>query len=404
MSGIGNKIRKELTLVYNLKQMIKNELDKDKGLAIKLAQVAGLANPSPLYKFLNEPEREMNDFRGLLEIVKYLFMDREKEIMHDYILTLDPNGKCARCSLEYAVNNRMYELSDVMIEKLSSSSNAESREWSKVYNLNNNVLVGSGDYFELLEHLSALRIKSTEMKVFSRMLQMHSYFEGKKFDLFFQVSERFENEVKGIKDDYIRFNYLCRFGLISVAIHLHLDKLEDARRYANMVLDNSTQDSFRSLAYLQLGNSYILTDYTDAIECLEQARIHSSKLKDNGVRLKQVLRSINFVHNYWGKESPYLDFKSIHVSDIHEIAFSNIREGSHQEALKILDSIDQSELTSYTLGFHKFYRGLIDGKKETFMDSVINFKLSGDRYYRNLPLIELKKIGVEDMYLQALKI
>jgi hypothetical protein len=399
-----SKSRRGLTLVYDLKQMIKNELDKDKGLATKLAQVAGLANPSPLYKFLNEPEREMNDFRGLLEIVKYLFMDREKEIMKDYILTLDPNGKCARCSLEYAINNRIYHLSDTMIERLALSSNSESKEWSKVYGLNNDALVNNGLYFELMEHLSTMRIKSTEMRAFSRMLQMHTYYEGKKFDLFFQVSDRFENEVKDIKDDYIRFNYLCRFGLISVATHLHLDNIEDARRYANMVLDNSTQDSFRSLAYLQLGNSYILNDYTDAIECLEQARIHSSKLKDNGNRLKQVLRSINFVHNYWGRESPYLDFKSMHVSDIHEIAFSNIRKGNHQEALKILDNVDQSELTSYTLGFHKFYRGLIDGKIETFMDSVINFKLSGDRYYRNLPLIELKKLGVEDMYLQALKI
>jgi tetratricopeptide (TPR) repeat protein len=390
--------------VYDLKQMIKNELDKDKGLATKLTQVAGLANPSPLYKFLNDSDREMNDFKGLLEIVRYLFMYREKEIMHDYILTLDPNGKCARCSLEYAVNNRMFELSDIIINKLISSTNSESKEWGKIYSLNNDVLVNHGKYFELMERVNELRIKSNEMKIFGQMLQMHSYYEGRKFDLFLQSSDGFEKKIRAIKDHYIRFNYLCRFGLISVAAHLHLDNVVEARRYANMVLDNSTQDSYRSLAYLQLGNSYILDNYDEAIECFNHARMYSVKLNDNGTRLTQVLRSITFVQNYWGKDVEYLNSKSHDVSDIHEVAFNKIRQGKHKEAIEILDSVEQLSLNSYVLGFHHFYRGLISGDIETFMESVINFKKSGDRYYRNLPLIELKKLGVDDIYLKALKI
>lgn len=390
--------------MYNLKQMIKNELDKDKGLATKLAQVAGLANPSPLYKFLNEPDRELYDFGGLLAIVRYLFLDREKELMEAYIKTLSPNGKCARCSLEYAVNNRMYDLSNIMTEKLTLSLNTESKEWGKVYRLNNNVLINHGDYFGLMEHLNSLRIKSCEMKAFSKMLQMHSYYEGRKFELFFQVSDCFENEIKDIKDDYIRFSYLCRFSLISVAIHLHSGNVLEARRYANLVLDNSTQDSFRSIAYLQLGNSYILDNYTNAMEFLEQSRMYSLKLRDNGTRLKQVLRSLSFTQNYWGKGSKHLDINSSEISDIHEVAFNKIRGGDYSEATNILDCIDQSGLTAHELGFHNFYRALINPSIEAFMDSVNNFKMSGDRYYRNLPLIELKKLGVEEVYLNALKI
>jgi hypothetical protein len=390
--------------MYNLKQMIKNELEKDKSLAAKLAQVAGLANPTPIYKFVNEPEREMDNFNGLLSIVKYLFLDKEREILGDYIKELDPNGKCARYSLEYAINNRHFDLASYMVDKLKNSSNAESREWALIYELNNGVLLNHRNYNSLLEDISEIRVKSHEIKTFIKMLQVHAYYENKMFEIMFQSCVGLEEHVKAIKDDYIRFCYLCRLGLILMAVNLHLNNANEARRYGEVVLNNSTQDSFRSLAYLQLGNSFVFENYDIASNHLEQARMYCKNLRDGGNRLVQVKRSINFLQNYWGKEPQHLDYESKDVSDVHGVAFYLIRQNRYEDALVALDSIDKSHLSNYQMGMHYFYRGLLDKDTNHFYNSVIHFKQSGDKFYRSLALIELSKTGLDEMVLKALSV
>src|SRR5690606_33351194 len=96
----------------DLKQMIRNEFDKDRGISKKIAEIAGYKNPTPLYKFLNEPSRELDNFYSLLKVVRALFPDRELELMENYLRTVDPNKKTARVGLEYAQVNNLTDLSD----------------------------------------------------------------------------------------------------------------------------------------------------------------------------------------------------------------------------------------------------------------------------------------------------
>jgi hypothetical protein len=390
--------------VYDLKQMIKNELDKDKGLATKLAQVAGLANPSPLYKFLNEPEREMNDFRGLLEIVKYLFMDREKEIMHDYILTLDPNGKCARISLEYSLSNRMYDITDTLISKMMNCKNAESREWATIYNIDRMVDKGDLNLFDSIDAINDVKIKTNEMKSFGKMIQTYAYYGHRMFEMMFQVSIGLEKNVKSLKDDYMRFSYLCRLGLVMIGVNLHLNYIEEARRQGQMILDNSTQDSMRSVAYHQLGNSYIFEDYQKAIDYLMQSRLATKGLHGGEVRLNKIERSINFLQNYWCIEAEYLKPNSNNILDIHELAFCYIKKSEPKKATEILDDVEINSLSNNQKGFHFFYRGLLSNNREDFYKSIKYFKLSGDKFYRNASLLELKKLGENEIVLETLSV
>lgn len=389
---------------YDLKMMILEKINKGEATISKLAGIVGYANPSPLQKFLNSQTREMDNFYGLIKIIKYLFQENEIDIMVDYIKTLDPNSKSARYSLEYLINNRLFDIADDMITKLKNCPNKDSNEWAKMYELNNRVLLDHNSYYHLLYDLYTIRPKSFEMKIFRKMLELHGYYETRKFDLLFQSMNELEENIELIKDDYIRVAYTCRHALILLAVHLHLNNIDTARKYAFMVLNNSTQDSFRSLAYLQLGNSYILENYDIALDYLEKARIYAINLKDNENRLTQVKRSINFLQNYWDKKPEWLDYKSEDISDKHEVAFYYIRGGNIKQALEILDSIDQNSITDYQLGFHFYLRGLINNDIDHFSKSVAHFKISGDKFYRSIPLIELKKLGVNDSILYALSV
>ncbi|MCY9416124.1 hypothetical protein MOF50_05555 [Bacillus inaquosorum] len=63
-----------------LKQMIKNECEKDNQLAARLAKLAGYEKVNGFYKFVNTPEKEMENIEGLINIVKSLFPDNEKQL------------------------------------------------------------------------------------------------------------------------------------------------------------------------------------------------------------------------------------------------------------------------------------------------------------------------------------
>lgn len=75
----------------NLKQKIKNECEKDNQLAAKLSKIAGYEKVNGFYKFINTPEKEMDNLGGLINIVKSLFPDNEEQLLSDYFLSLDPN-------------------------------------------------------------------------------------------------------------------------------------------------------------------------------------------------------------------------------------------------------------------------------------------------------------------------
>lgn len=397
---------------HDLKKMLLNEIEsrshtnenERNSFKDKMGKLAGYANYSGLYKFLTEPQRDIKDFNGLLNIVRYLFLDIKNELMSSYILTLDPNKKGARCGLEYLVHNRLFEQADELIKRMKNCSNSESKEWGRIYEIDRLVTENKMSFYDSIEAVNKIRPKFYEMIIYGKMTQIHGYYASKKLELMFQSCEDFEEQIRNIEDDYIRLAYLCRYWLIMITVNMHLNNIQEARKFAKMVLDNSTQESFRSLACLQLGNSYLFESYEEGYLNLNKALLYSIKLQDGGNRLNDVKRSINFLQNYWHVEPEHLDFESNDVSDLHEIAFYYIRSNKHIEASNILNQIDKSKLTQYQLGFHYFYRGLLSRNENDFIDSIISFKNSSDRFYRQISLIELEKLGVSKKILEALSV
>jgi hypothetical protein len=396
--------------MYNLKLMLKNELEGDKSLATKLAQVAGLANPTPIYKFVgnkNEPippDKEMDSFNGLLNIVRFLFPNNELEIMTDYILMLDPCNKSSRCALEYASFNRLHNLFEHLINRMLDCNNAESREWATLYNLMRQFNTGKISPLDLVNQIQKEKVKRYDTIVFAKIVQLYAYYDIRLTNIMLQLSIGLDSQIQEIKDDYIKDCYLMRLSLLMLNICLHENKTEDISLYGNLILEKSEKLNMNGMAHHKLGDSLLFEGYDKAYSHLEKAYDIFRNLGNRHEQLKQVKRSICFLQNYWLKKPEFLEDQSNEVSDIHEMIFYLIRSGQLNKAKELVNEIDLKKLSDYRKGFHYFYRGLISKNKDDFYVSVAHFKLSGDKFYRQLSLKELENLGENKTALFALSI
>ncbi|WP_209125253.1 AimR family lysis-lysogeny pheromone receptor [Alkalihalobacillus sp. BA299] len=384
-----------------LKQMIKNELEKEKVLAIKLISITGLKSKSSLYKFLNEPDREMDHFEGLLKMVRYLFPKQEFEIMDAYFRNVNPNGKTARISLEYATINRLNDLKVFMLGKLKMCSNAESKEWAKTYEIDQQVMDGQISPTEANILLNDLKLKTIEMKVIAKVFMIYNYYDLKMLDRCQQVASLIEDGLSQLKKyPYLKKSLVCRIGLIN----MHIGNREEGILSGEMVINNAVSQLTEATANQVLGILSIIESYEVAYNYLSKALNIYNELQSLKIRGTQ--RTINFLQNYWKREPEYLDFKSKEIDDRHEIAFYYIQKQQFVKAKDILHEIECEidEMPHIIKGFHYFYRGLISGRREDFFESVIQFKYANQKMYYHFPLLELKKLGEDELTLKVLEI
>jgi hypothetical protein len=386
----------------SLKLKIKNLFEENRGLAIEVAKKAGFKNATPLYKFLSEPDREMDNFNCLLKIVRELF-DNEIEIMSEYIKTLDPNKKTARYALEYTNIYKMDDLHSELIEKLSKCKNTESKEWAKVYSIDKEVVDGNITNLEAIDMINDLTLKSIEMQSYGQIVKFYNYYDLKLIDTMTKLKSTIRVKIEKVKDDFIKDSYLCRLALIMADVSLHNGCLTKIRRLGEKVLSkNISQGSIMTMIYVQVGNSYIFESFEKANLYLQEARKISEKNNyQNGI--KQSTRSLNFLYNYHCKNPEYLNYNSDEISDIHEIAFSYIRKNDPR-GLGILEALDLSLLSKSELGFHFFMKGLATGNKDNFYESLEHFNEIGEKFFKQASLIELEKLGENKYVLRALAV
>jgi len=390
-------------LIMKLKQLIKNELEKDKTLAGKLAEKAGYKNATPIYKFLNEEEREMEDMLALVIIVKELFPDQEEEIMTEYCQTLKPNKKAARYALEYADANHFSKMTDILLGLLSNSTNATSKEWAAVYEVHCKVKSANYTTVDTWDMISNLSIKSPEMKLFSKIILIYKFCQHRRFDLMQEIVDSIsEKALDNIASSFIRSSFKCRSYIMQASTYISLNQVEKARELADYVLKNTNIDRFLSFANLHLGNSYIFSDFDKAKAYYTNGLTYA---KNVSAMKAPLINSLAFLHNYWGRTHSWSngdDNQSI--PDLHEKAFQLIREGKLDAAKSILNKVAKLSLSDNQKGYHHFYRGLITEDRLEFLTSIKYFKLSGDQYFRNCSLIELKKLGEQEEILEVLAI
>ena len=387
--------------VATLKQRILNELDNgEKGLSDKIAKLAGYSSGSALRKVLTDDKKEFGKFYGLVKVVRELFPQEEKQLMGEYALTVDPNKQTARYMLEYLNFNYMYEELGRLIEIMKNAKNAESKEWGKMYEVDQLVINKKLTPTESLSKFSQINVKSMEIKVCLEIMKAYSFFEIQKYDMAINFVYPILDEINNIKEGYIKNIFLGRSLAILAECESRMNNTEIAREYCSRIIKEINENNLIIRAYLIKGNSYILNSYNEAMKNLKKG-LELAKNSEETLEL-QLKRSVNFTNNYWKKEIPFPNLTNNSASDLHEDAFSEINKDNLELAKNILNSINLNKMNNNEKGVHYYLQGLITKKIEDFSLSIVNFKKSGDTHFLHLPLIELQKLGINEALLNAI--
>ena len=386
---------------FDLKKEFENKKQQDKTFLTRVAKEAGFSNTSTLSKWSSNPKKEADSFNGLITIINHTFPETEEyEVMEAYAKTLDFNRKTARYILEYAKINKLDDLFNFMLEQLENTSNAESKEWAKLYKLDQDAAKGNIELIESI-HEAYLPVNSPEMKVFAKLIQIYGYCELKNYSLMTEVASTVQKGLEEIKDDYIRNSYTVRLNIILLSVYLHLGEVDKVRELGADTLNRTQKGSLVALTNMQLGHSYTFESFQKAYDHLNAALEIAESLNDN-IMAREIKRSLNYVCNYWGKSAQHLMADSKSYRDINEIIFSSIRSGQTELAQTMISGINVDDMNDSEKGHFYFIKGLITGMREDFYTSIKHMKISGDKFYRKAALIELQKLGENPFLLEAL--
>lgn len=384
-----------------LKQKIRIAKDKNDELKAHILKISGYSSTSALNRVLNVEEKEFDYFNNLIKMVQELFPNEEKELLDGYFRTIDPKKKTARYALEYASINRLDELLKYLIDKMEYCGNKQSEEWARIYKFDIEAGNKKIESFDAIAKISQMKFKDEEPRVFSRLIQMYEYYNLRMLPQLNDLVRLVEYDIDNINEEFIRESYFSRLGLAMAGINLHQNDIQKCRKFADMALSNTSKNTIVALVSLQKGNSFIFESFEKAMESFKIALKNS---EGYGLKENEVKKSVNFLQNYWGVTPSFLPEVIESIGDVHTLAFYNIRINNISEALRLLDTINQDDMSNSQRGFHNFYRGLATGEKSYFIKSVTSFKLAEDKFYRQLPLIELHKLGLDEDIIQALSI
>ncbi|MGG1363604.1 AimR family lysis-lysogeny pheromone receptor [Bacillus velezensis] len=381
----------------NLKQMIKNECEKDNQLAAKLSKIAGYEKVNGFYKFINTPEKEMDNLGGLINIVKSLFPDNEEQLLSDYFLSLDPNKKCARQSVEYSDINQWDALTDKIVSRLSSSKNLASQEWGNTYSIHRRL---SESKISLTDAIRATgKCKTDEMLFFSNAMLMYEYLKVGEFGLMKSTLSLLN--FNDLPEGFVKDCYMNRISLLNANIHLNDNEIEKSRYHSEQVIQNSNINRLKVFGHLTYGNTLIFESYSKAkeqyLKGLEFAR-------DNEHHKYKLRLALCFLSNVWNKDNKWLDFDTDNIPDKIEVAYYYTNNKEFNKAEKVINELENMELYEYDSGILDYVKGILYQNKNYFYESTAKLKKSGDKLFINLPLAELRKMGCDEKLLELIMV
>ncbi|KRT92723.1 AimR family lysis-lysogeny pheromone receptor [Bacillus glycinifermentans] len=383
-----------------LKRLLKNKCEEERGLEKELAKIAGYSNSSGFHQFIFNEKKEMDNIQGLIDVVQRVSPDNEFELMSEYILTLDPNKSAARQGLEYLSVNQLYDALDTHIENLRVAKNAISKEWGKVYSLQRELDCGKISIEECIRILGEINPKSPEMKVYSRLIPMYAALSLNQFTRLMVMSEDvILNRIT--TQNYVYYSYKSRYMLLLANCCFGSNDLKKAREYAKYGINNSNVKRIIFFSYLTYGTTLMFSDYSSAKEIFLKGM---EIAKGNDFYEQQIKRSLCFLENVWNKENQYLNIESNEIMDKQEVIHYLIRKGNIDEAKRMLEQIEKLNHDDYELGIHFYLKGLIGNSQTHFLRSIKHFKISGDKFSATLPIIELEKLGLDKAILDVLTI
>jgi hypothetical protein len=375
------------------KQLIKNIINTgERGYKTRLAQVAGYAQAGGLSKVLDKEEKEFENFNSIINLVTFLWEDKEIEMMIKYSNEIDPNKKTARNFLEYFAMNRQFEQMNALVDKMEKSKNTESKEWAKLYKM---IYVyeqckTKDELINLIREVGLISVNIYELVVFKKMLMNYCYSQLCDFTVVKTLSQEIERDVKMIEDSFMKEMYTIRSSQINSYNYLRVfNNPKAAINYTDNVINSTATISFKAYAYFIKGYSYLFTSHENTVNnLLKSIELYKEQNREKDV--EDLREKVEFANVYWDK---FNDGKCEFIKN--QILF-DIKNGKDvtNELAENKDKID--------LEMGLYLEGLNTNNEKKLLLSLIKYMKKNDLFLGNLAKIELLRIGYDEEILQEL--
>jgi hypothetical protein len=365
-----------------LKQLILNKIQIEPwGYATELAKISGSYNSAGnLNKVLEDEGKEFKNFQGLVNIVEYIWKNESVEKMSLYANEVNPSKKTAHNLLEYLLSNRAFESFNILLDRMEKCSNAISKEYAKVYRLFNiyEAANKAEDYDHLLKEITESNTSVLELKVLKKFLMNYCFERKNNFNMTVSLTEAIESEIYSIENEYIKNRYILRLDEVMSYNSLRVENNpEKSRNYALHIIDNTNELHFHGYANFIIGLSYLYTSYEKAINYLEASK-EAYKEMSRPEEVLEIEQQIEFTKVYWGKFEGKCQFEKNQL-------LLNVKNGNEV----IIGEDIQPE-------YNLFIKGLIVKNEKLLMLSLIKYMKNNDKFFANLPKLELLKQGYDE--------
>jgi tetratricopeptide (TPR) repeat protein len=373
-----------------LRQMLINRLESERGLPTKMAKLAGYSSSGALMKVLRKVDGDIEKFDGFVRIVHELFPEEKFDLMFKFAKSLNPNRMTARFMVEYAAIYGKREMKLFMIDALNNSDNDESKDWAFVYGVDHKLITNEIGGFEAINQLSQRKYISPEMKVYNKIVQFYSFYDMRNINMMMTLLNDIQVDIEDIKNTFTKSSFFTRLMLIETSVDLHSEKISKLKE--RLFFIDTCLDPLKAHAFLQIGNSYMLSNYEKAKDLFTKGLSCSSENTTF-----EIEKSLNFLSILWGKFEEYKP-----DGNVSNELFYHAKKGNKEIAIEILNGIEVEELNDQQKGFNYYYQGILFNDVNKFYLSVKYFNKCGERFYKRLPLDELESRGENKFVIEAL--
>lgn len=374
-------------------QILLNKFLEERGNSVVIAKACGCGAPK-ISKLKNNYTSEFKDFALLIKIAKFLSPEKEFSLMTEYASHLDPNKKTARNMLEYLSCNRLLADMEILLKKMETCENDESREYAAVYKL---LHIWQTKYHQIdsaafLEDLNKVHVTEANLKLAVKIMKCNVYYQKLSFNMALELSLELFDDLDNIEESYIKTAYETKINEIHSYLNLWVTSdYEQAREYANKVLSANIGQTFNAYANFIIGCTYFYDSFENAIMYLEKGKLIYDEIERNDAS-NDVNERIELLYIFWNRENEYPEFKW-NVSNF----LIKTKQG-----IKIQNELAQAQQTIKDVAFYTFLSGLEEKSMDKLLLSVIQFVKNGDSFNAKLPKQKLLEHGFNELVLNEL--
>lgn len=357
-------------LIHSLVELPEREVKNN-----EIAAVCGTSE-SMISQFFGY-EKELS-FYHYIAIIRNYSPNRELELVDliaEEFINLEHRNNC-RMIMEYASTTRNFTLLKKMIDSQLNAPK-ENKDWAKLYSLVLKFQSRSVPADEILIELEEYSPKYLETKALTKILLSMVYYRVGEFKSMQRSICKSEILVESIKNPYIRESFTARVCDVFSRIYLYVkNDPKKARYYANNVINSPIAcDKFKVHLYHLIGTSFLFESHEEAVSYFET---YKKKLIAQGrFELAEEVKNkdIFFANVLWGIGLEFIETND-DVEECHRLA----RIGKPVLNLDIQND-----------PFYLSYKGIAEKSAETLMKAAVSFLNSGNKFFANLPINELKK-------------